>query len=181
MSTTAPTARSEAGQLEVRHRRDPIEKTYLAMLIPAFILFTGLLMIPFLTGLFYTFTNFKGYGQWRWIGLSNYASLLRDNVIWQSYAFTFTYALVATVLINIIALALALFLNEKIKGQTFWRGLFFLPNILPVLIVSYIFGYLFTNNLPEIGQKLGIEVLSTSLLANDVCEKPSESSLAKEL
>ena len=56
MSTTAPTARSEAGQLEVRHRRDPIEKTYLAMLI----LFTGLLMIPFLTGLFYTFTNFKG-------------------------------------------------------------------------------------------------------------------------
>lgn len=167
MSTTAPTARSEAGQLEVRHRRDPIEKTYLAMLIPAFILFTGLLMIPFLTGLFYTFTNFKGYGQWRWIGLSNYASLLRDNVIWQSYAFTFTYALVATVLINIIALALALFLNEKIKGQTFWRGLFFLPNILPVLIVSYIFGYLFTNNLPEIGQKLGIEVLSTSLLANE--------------
>ena len=167
MSTTAPTARSESGQLEVRHRRDPIEKTYLAMLIPAFILFTGLLMIPFLTGLFYTFTNFKGYGQWRWIGLSNYASLLRDNVIWQSYAFTFTYALVATVLINIIALALALFLNEKIKGQTFWRGLFFLPNILPVLIVSYIFGYLFTNNLPEIGQKLGIEVLSTSLLANE--------------
>lgn len=157
----------EHDPMQVRHRRHPIEKTYLAMLVPAFILFTGLLMVPFLTGLFYTFTNFKGYGDWRWIGLSNYISLFQDNVIWQSYWFTFKYALVATVLINIIALALALFLNEKIKGQTFWRGLFFLPNILPVLIVSYIFGYLFTNNLPEIGQKLGIEVLSTSLLASE--------------
>ncbi|GAA1390634.1 sugar ABC transporter permease [Luteococcus peritonei] len=167
MSTPTSTLERTTDTDQVRHRRDPIEKTYLAMLIPAFVLFTALLMVPFLTGLFYTFTNFKGYGEWRWIGLSNYTSLLKDNVIWQSYAFTFTYALVATVLINVIALALALFLNEKIKGQTFWRGLFFLPNILPVLIVSYIFGYLFTNNLPELGEKLGIEVLSTSLLANE--------------
>ncbi|MDN5563578.1 carbohydrate ABC transporter membrane protein 1 (CUT1 family) [Luteococcus japonicus] len=163
MSTIAP----DTPDMTAERGRRRIEPAYLAMLIPAFLLFTGLLMVPFLTGLFYTFTNFKGYGDWHMIGLSNYISLFRDNIIWESYLFTFKYAIAATILINIIALALALLLNEKIKGQTFWRGLFFLPNILPVLIVSYIFGYLFTNNLPLIGEKLGIEVLSTSLLANE--------------
>ncbi|HIW31014.1 MAG TPA: sugar ABC transporter permease [Candidatus Luteococcus avicola] len=171
MSSTARTHGRNSGAgptgQQLREHRRPIEKTYLAMLIPAFILFTGLLMVPFATGLFYTFTNFKGYGDWRFIGLSNYISLFKDNIIWGSYWFTFKYAIVATILINLIALALALFLNEKIKGQTFWRGLFFLPNILPVLIVSYIFGYLFTNNLPSIGEKLGIDILSTSLLASE--------------
>lgn len=156
-----------ADQAARERRRNRIEPAYLGMLIPAFVLFTALLVVPFFTGLFYTFTNFKGYGAWRMIGLSNYISLFKDNIIWQSYWFTFKYAVVATILTNIIALAIALLLNEKVKAQTFWRGLFFLPNILPVLIVSYIFSYLFTNNLPLIGKSLHWGFLSTSLLANE--------------
>ena len=64
--TTAPAA---------RRNRNRIEATYVWMLVPAFVLFTALLVVPFLTGLFYTFTNFKGYGSWHMIGLTNYKSL----------------------------------------------------------------------------------------------------------
>ncbi|WP_232547337.1 carbohydrate ABC transporter permease [Propioniciclava soli] len=144
-----------------------IDRAYVWMIAPAAILFTAMLTIPLLTGFFYTFTNYAGYGDWRFVGFANYLNLFRDDVVWGSYAFTLLYAVSATILINVIALSLALLLNSAIKAQTFFRGLFFLPNILPVLIVAYIFQYLFTNNLPAIGQALGWEWLSTSLLANE--------------
>ncbi len=149
------------------HSPKRIEGAYLWMILPALVLYTAMLTIPFVTGVFYTFTNYQGYGSWRLVGFQNYVNLFRDDVIWASYGFTFLYAVSATVLINVIALSVALLLNSKIKGQTFFRGLFFLPNILPVLIVAYIFQYLFTNNLPAIGEALGWDWLSTSLLANE--------------
>ncbi|WP_237564308.1 MULTISPECIES: sugar ABC transporter permease [unclassified Actinomyces] len=144
-----------------------VDPAFIWMLVPAALVFTLLLTIPLLTGVFYTFTNFKGYGDWHFVGLTNYRNLFSDDIIWGSYLFTFKYAIVASVLTNIIALGLALILNSKMKARTFFRGVFFVPYILPVLVVSYIFSYLFTNNLPQIGQALGWEWLSTSLLANE--------------
>ncbi|MDO4899806.1 carbohydrate ABC transporter permease [Actinomyces sp.] len=144
-----------------------VDPAFIWMLVPAALVFTVLLTIPLLTGVFYTFTNFKGYGDWHFVGLTNYKNLFTDDIIWGSYLFTFKYAIVASILTNIIALGLALILNSKMKARTFFRGVFFVPYILPVLVVSYIFSYLFTNNLPQIGQALGLEWLSTSLLANE--------------
>ena len=72
-----------------------------------------------------------------------------------------------SLLTNVIALGLALILNSRLKARSFFRGIFFVPYVLPVLVVSYIFSYLFTNNLPQIGQALGWQWLSTSLLANE--------------
>ena len=122
---------------------------------------------PVAAGYFYTFTNFKGYGDWDFIGLTNYINLFQDEVIWESYIFNFKYAISATILTNVIALFLAVLLNSRIKAKNGLRALYFLPNILPVLIVAYIFSYLFTNNIPLIGKWLGWEWLSTSLLAQE--------------
>ncbi|QKD80693.1 sugar ABC transporter permease [Actinomyces marmotae] len=144
-----------------------MEPAFVWMIVPAALVFTVLLTIPLLTGVFYTFTNFQGYGDWRFVGLTNYTNLLRDDIIWGSYLFTFKYAIVASVLTNVIALGLALLLNTRLKAQSLWRGVFFVPYILPVLVVSYIFSYLLTNNLPQVGQALGWQWLSTSLLANE--------------
>ncbi|MDO5644755.1 MAG: sugar ABC transporter permease [Dermabacter sp.] len=144
-----------------------IDPAHLWMVIPAIILFAALLVWPLVQGIFYTFTNYQGYGDWTFIGLQNYFFLFQDSVIWQSYGFTFLYAISATILTNVVAMILALALNSKIRAKNAFRGLFFLPYMLPVLIVSYIFSYLFTNNLPLVGQWLGWEWLSTSLLANE--------------
>ncbi len=55
-------------------------------------------------------------------------------------------------------------LNSKIKCKTTLRGVYFIPNVLAVLVVGYIFNYLFSNSLPALGEKLGIDFLATSLL-----------------
>ena len=149
------------------NRPKPIDRAFVWMILPAAVVFTVLLTIPLLTGFFYTFTNYQGYGDWHFVGLTNYKNLFADDIIWGSYFFTFKYAIVASLLTNVIALGLALILNSRLKARSFFRGIFFVPYVLPVLVVSYIFSYLFTNNLPQIGQALGWQWLSTSLLANE--------------
>lgn len=167
MTTTTAAKRSAERERRAQNKPKPIDKAYVWMIVPAALVFTVLLTIPLLTGFLYTFTNFQGYGSWHFVGLTNYKNLFQDDIIWGSYVFTFKYAIVASILTNIISLGLALMLNSKLKAQSFFRGIFFIPYILPVLVVSYIFSYLFTNNLPLIGEKLGWEWLSTSLLANE--------------
>ncbi len=156
-STTAPGANGPK-------RVDP---AFIWMTLPAALVFTVLLTIPLLTGFFYTFTNSKGYGDWHFVGLTNYLNLFSDEIIWGSYAFTFQFAIVSSLATNLISLGLALLLNSRIKARSLLRGVFFVPYILPVLVVSYIFSYLLTNNLPQIGRALGWQWLSTSLLANE--------------
>jgi raffinose/stachyose/melibiose transport system permease protein len=163
MSTTTPSASNRTPQ---RGRPNRIAPAFYWMTIPALVLFLVFLVFPFAQGIFYTFTNYPGYGDWDFIGLRNYSSLLRDEVIWQSYGFTFRYAITGTILVNVLAMLIALGLNSKIAGRDGWRAVFFLPYILPVLIVGYVFQYLFTFNVPEIGAALGIEALSTSMLAD---------------
>ena len=167
MTTTTAAKRTAERERSAGNKPKPIDKAYVWMIVPAALVFTVLLTIPLLTGFFYTFTNFQGYGDWHFVGLTNYKNLFQDDIIWGSYVFTFKYAIVASILTNIISLGLALMLNSKLKAQSFFRGIFFVPYILPVLVVSYIFSYLFTNNLPLIGERLGWEWLSTSLLANE--------------
>ena len=167
MTTTTAAKRTAERERSAGNKPKPIDKAYVWMIVPAALVFTVLLTIPLLTGFFYTFTNFQGYGDWHFVGLTNYKNLFQDDIIWGSYVFTFKYAIVASILTNIISLGLALMLNSKLKAQSFFRGIFFIPYILPVLVVSYIFSYLFTNNLPLIGERLGWEWLSTSLLANE--------------
>lgn len=141
-------------------------KTYLAMTIPVVILFFLFNTLPLLTGTFYSFTNYKGYGTWDFVGLRNYIDLFQDSRVGHSYLFTFKYAIVGTILINVLSLVIALGLNSKIKCKSFLRGAYFLPNILGGLIVGYIFSFIFTYIIPTIGEALNIEFLKNSILAS---------------
>ncbi|WP_287930847.1 sugar ABC transporter permease [Arthrobacter sp.] len=148
-------------------RRPPrAHKTYYWMVIPALVLFVVLHTLPTLTGMFFSFTNYAGYGEWSFVGIKNYVNLFQDDRVLSSYSFTFLFAVTTTIVVNVGALFIAILLNAKIKFQTTFRGIFFIPNILSVLIVGYVFNYLLSNNLPLIGQALGIKWLSTSILAS---------------
>ena len=52
---------------------------------------------PVLTGVFYSFTNYAGFGDWRFIGLSNYVNLFRDDRVLGAYGFSFLFAITATI------------------------------------------------------------------------------------
>ncbi|MDE7038348.1 MAG: sugar ABC transporter permease, partial [Lachnospiraceae bacterium] len=117
---------------------------------PVLALFFCFNTLPLIKGLIYSFTNFKGFGSYDWVGMRNYADLFTDARVGKSYLFTFKFAILATVLTNVIALLLALGLNGKIKAKSALRGMYFVPRILGGLVVGYIFGYIFTYILPAL-------------------------------
>lgn len=126
------------------------ERTFALMTIPILILFFAFNTLPLIQGFIYSFTNFKGYGSYDWVGLRNYADLFTDGRVGNSYWFTIKLALVTTVVVNVISLILAIGLNSKIKFKSALRGMYFVPNILGALVVGYIFNYFFTYILPAL-------------------------------
>lgn len=140
--------------------------TFLLITIPILALFICFNTIPLIRGVIYSFTNFKGFGTYDWVGFRNYIDLFSDSRVGKSYLFTFKLAVVTTIVVNVISLLLALALNSKIRAKSFFRGAYFLPNILGALVVGYIFNYFFTYILPALADMVGIDSLSTSILSN---------------
>ena len=142
------------------------KRTFLLMTIPVVALFFCFNTLPLLKGVMYSFTNFKGFGSYDWVGVRNYMDLFQDVRVGNSYWFTFKLAIVTTIVVNVISLLLAMALNSKIRAKSFLRGAYFLPNILGALVVGYIFNYFFTYILPAVGEMIGWETLSSSLLSS---------------
>ncbi len=140
--------------------------TFLLITIPILALFICFNTIPLIRGVIYSFTNFRGFGKYDWVGFRNYIDLFSDLRVGKSYWFTFKLSIVTTVVVNVLSLLLALALNSSIKAKSFFRGAYFLPNILGALVVGYIFNYFFTYILPALADMIGIDALRTSILSN---------------
>ncbi|HKJ55341.1 MAG TPA: sugar ABC transporter permease [Nitriliruptoraceae bacterium] len=171
MSVTAPPAAVSATPADDApsspRARARLEPVYLAMLLPAVVLFTIFITFPAVVGMFYSFTNYAGYGTWDFIGLVNYRAIFSDPRILGAYTFTIGFSLVTVLLVNAIALALAIALNAKIKLKAGLRSVFFLPMVISGIVIAYVFSYLFNTTIPLLAQSIGIEALSTSILANE--------------
>ena len=115
------------------------ERTFLLITIPVLVLFFCFNTLPLIKGFYYGLTNFRGYGSYDFVGLRNFAEIFQDSRVGHSYLFTFKYALVMTIVVNLLSLILALGLNSKIRGKNALRGIYFVPNILGGLVVGYIF------------------------------------------
>ena len=141
-------------------------RIYYYMIIPAVVLFFTFHTYPALQGIYYSFTNSKGYGTYDFVGLKNYVNLFKDGRVLNAYIFTFKFAIISTILVNIISLILAISLDSKIIFQKLLKSIYFLPLVLSVLIIGYIFNYIFTYLIPDAAKAIGIEVLSKSILGN---------------
>jgi raffinose/stachyose/melibiose transport system permease protein len=144
----------------------PVAPAYLLMVIPAIALFTFFIIYPAINGMFYSFTNYVGYGAWHSIGFANYKAAFSDPTIRDSYGFTLLFAVVACILTNVVALALALALNAKIKWRTGLRTIFFMPMVLSALVVSYIFTFIISTSVPLIAGFIHFAPLESNILAN---------------
>lgn len=142
-------------------------RTYILMALPALVLFAVFNTVPLITGFVYSFTNSRGYGSFDFVGFRNFIDLFQDSRVGNSYLFTFKYAIVGTILVNVISLLLAVGLNSKIKFKNTLRGIYFIPNILGGLIVGYIFSFIFTYIIPALGTTLHIGFLENSILASE--------------
>lgn len=168
-ATTAPAPTGEDRPQRVRRGgiASRTARAFYWMVLPAFALFFLLHTVPVLQGIYYSFTDSPGYGPYEFVGLANYVALFTDDRVLHAYVFTFQFAIVATVLVNVIALGVAMALNSRIKFRTTLRAVYFVPYVLAILVVGYVFQYLFAISIPAIAQSLGNERFSTSILGDE--------------
>lgn len=144
--------------------RKQISIAFYIMTIPLAICFFLFHTFPFLQGVFYSLTDWKGYGEWNFVGLKNYFYLFTDKDIINAYLFTFKFAIVSTIMVNILSLILALGLNAKIKFKNALKAIYFLPYVLGTLIIGFIFNFIFGNLIPQFAEKISLEALSVNIL-----------------
>lgn len=146
--------------------RRKVQPVFWWMIIPTLVVFTLAIPVPAIMGIFYSFTNFIGVGNWRFIGLANYIAAFSDPAIRQSYVFTIGFSLVTVIVVNIIAFLLAVGLTSRIKAKVALRTIFVIPMVISGIVISYVFQFLFSNSLPAVGDALGIGFLKESVIAN---------------
>ena len=161
--TTATRPGRERPETRRKRRVEPI---FYLFLLPSLVLFTLAITVPGLVGIFFSFTNSIGIGDWEFVGLTNYIAIFSDPAILQSYLFTFGFSIVTVLVVNVIAFLLAVGLTSQIRMKTALRTIFVIPMVVSGIIIAYVFNFLFSNSLPSAGAATGISWLETSLLAN---------------
>ncbi len=129
-------------------------------------MFSLSITLPAVMGIFYSFTDSIGFGEYEFVGLTNYAVMFSDPAILSAYGFTLGVALCTVVLVNIAALGLALGLTSRIRARTTLRTVFVLPMVVSGIIIAFVFQFVFSHTLPAAGQALGIGALEQSILAD---------------
>lgn len=115
------------------------------------VLFCGVVVFPFIYGLYLTFTSWDGVSRAKpFVGFANYAAAFKDTAFWAALGRTFIYSIFAVVLINIVAFLLAYMVTSGLKGQNFFRAGFFIPNLIGGIVLGYVWQFVFNRAFPAI-------------------------------
>jgi len=138
-------SRPEARVLRASLRQSLTGYAFIAPWLVALAVFIG---FPFLAGLYFSFCDFPPLKDPLFIGLGNYSELVRDPVFGRVLGVTLVYAAAAIPLGVVAALTLALLLNSRIRGLTLYRVVFYLPHLVPTVVVALLWLWIFN---PEFG------------------------------
>lgn len=117
---------------------------YQVFLIPILIIYTLFTIYPLIRSFMLSLTNFNGYStNYDFIGLKNYARLFADNAIVSGISFTILFAVATTVLVTLLAIPLALILDQNFFSKNVLRAVFFFPSIPSGLLLAFIWGFIF--------------------------------------
>ncbi len=140
---------------------------FLAFNGPTLFAFFSVLILPFLYGLYLTFTDWNAISDtYRFVGFQNYATVFADKEFLKQFLVTFKYVIITALLVNLLAFTLAYFLTSGMRGQNFLRGGFFIPNLIGGIILGYIWKFIFANVLTQVGKTFDIAWMKTSFLTN---------------
>lgn len=114
-------------------------------LFPLLFAFFVTVLIPFVCGVFYSFTNWNGIKFTEFVGLGNYISMFKSDDYVYSFIVTFIFTVINMILVNSVAFALALFCTSKVKGRNFYRAAFFIPNLIGGIVLGYVWQFIFNK------------------------------------
>ena len=131
-----------------------IRKYWPVFLLPTLAAFLIGFVIPFCQGLYLSLCKFTTINKATFVGFSNYVKAFQDELFTNAFWFTAKFTVVSTILINILALGIALLLTRSIKGTTAFRTVFFMPNLIGGIVLGYIWQILLNCVLSLVGKPL---------------------------
>lgn len=103
-------------------------------------------LLPFLLTCYYSMTDWNGIrSAIQFIGIQNFIELLKDDNYWNSFMFTFKFAITSLILANLFGFVLAYFLTKAIPGRNMFRAGFYIPNTIGGLVLGFIWRFIFTG------------------------------------
>lgn len=148
---------TETPKQHKRRRNWKKPASFIAFVGPAFLAFVAIVLIPFVNGIYYSFTDWNGVtGQLNVVGWDNYQRILfEDEQFRASFWITTKYTIVAVILTNIVGFLLALLLTMNIKTRNILRTVFFMPNLIGGLILGFIWQFIYVKGFESIGALTG--------------------------
>lgn len=139
---------------------------YHIMVLPMLILYLTFIIYPFLSTIFYSFTDYSSSKlfNYSFVGIKNYLAVFETKNQLDAIVHTLKYAIIITVVQAIVAVVLAVFLNKGLKSTSILRGIFFFPAVMSPLVVGYIWSFLFSTSsygpINNILTSLGLEKIN---------------------
>ena len=122
-----------------------IRRYWPVFVLPTLIAFIIGFVWPFIWGAGLSFCKFTTVKNVQFVGLSNYAMIWSDNTFTHAFWFTAAFTVVSTLLINVLAFAIALLLTRGMHGTNAFRTIFFLPNLIGGIVLGYVWKFVFNR------------------------------------
>ena len=136
-------------------------------LVPTLLAFVMVIIIPFIYGIYYSFTNWQGTGAaTAWVGLSNYAAIFQEPAFLHSFLITLLFTVLNVIAVNVVAFIISLLVTSEIRGRNVYRAGFFVPNLIGGIVLGLVWQFIFSNIVPQVGAAIGSKLLSKSLISN---------------
>ena len=141
--------------------------TEFLFLFPTLFAFLMVIIIPFILGIYYSFTDWQGTGAVsNLVGFDNYKVIFQEPGFLHSFLVTLLFTVLNIITVNVVAFAISLLVTSEIRGRNIYRAGFFIPNLIGGIVLGLVWQFIFSNILPSIGTSLGLSALSKSLISN---------------
>lgn len=128
-----------------------MKKYFLIFAVPTLIAFAIAFLIPFVMGIYLSFTEFTTVNNATWVGFDNYVKAFTNKDFINAFFFTAKFTVVSVITINLFAFGLAMLLTRAIKGTNIFRTVFFMPNLIGGIVLGYIWQLIINGVLMKFG------------------------------
>lgn len=131
--------------------KNTLKKYYPIFALPTTAAFVIAFLLPFIMGIYLSFTSFTTISDAEFVGLSNYVAAFTNDDFLNSLWFTVKFTVVSVISVNLIAFTLAMLLTRSIKLRNFFRTVFFMPNLIGGIVLGYIWQLIINGVLESFG------------------------------
>jgi len=139
-------------------------KTFIKYILPIFIAYTICMFVPIVISIYYSMTNFTGFGHYDFVGLKNFKAALGDRFLWLSFRNTLLLTLVVMVVLVPLSFLMALAVKRKSMKTGIYKTIYFLPYTLSGTVVALIWKFILDPNIGWINSFLSALGINTTNL-----------------